>query len=327
MECPGGLPGRNDRRRASTRPGATSAWRKLRWHGAPPAGLLRYQADLATSGPREGNAAVSPERHTALAGIRGRVTLHEWPGERQRYAALIAHGYGEHAGRYGHVAEHLVRHGASVYAPDHLGHGRSEGERALVERLDDLIEDLHTVARTAQRDQPGRPVVLIGHSMGGLVATRYAQLHGSELAALVLPGPATGGTPALEALLGMAPIPDLPIDPAVLSRDPAVGLAYAEDPLVFHGPFRRTTLAALFAGIRAVAAGSRLGLLPTLWLHGEEDALVPLAEVRATVNLIRGERLESIVYPGARHEIFNETNRGEVLAAVTSFVDRVLART
>jgi len=270
---------------------------------------------------------MSRQRQTELAGIRGRIVLHEWPGERPRYTALIVHGYGEHAGRYAHVAEHLVRHGASVYAPDHLGHGRSEGERALVERLDDLIEDLHTVARTAQRDQPGRPVVLIGHSMGGLVATRYAQLHGSELAALVLSGPAIGGNPALEALLGMDPIPDLPIDPAVLSRDPAVGLAYAEDPLVFHGPFRRTTLAALFAGIRAVAAGSRLGLLPTLWLHGEEDALVPLAEVRATMNLIRGDRLESIVYPGARHEIFNETNRGEVLAAVTSFVDRVLART
>jgi len=289
--------------------------------------VLQAQVHLATSIPREGNADMSRQRQTELAGIRGRIVLHEWPGERPRYTALIAHGYGEHAGRYVHVAEHLVRHGASVYAPDHLGHGRSEGERALVERLDDLVEDLHTVARTAQRDQPGQPVVLIGHSMGGLVATRYAQLHGSELAALVLSGPAIGGNPALEALLGMDPIPDLPIDPAVLSRDPAVGLAYAEDPLVFHGPFRRTTLAALFAGIRAVAAGPRLGLLPTLWLHGEEDALVPLAEVRATMNLIRGERLESIVYPGARHEIFNETNRGEVLAAVTSFVDRVLART
>ena len=287
---------------------------------------MREQADLATSVPGEGNAEMSRQRQTELAGIRGRIVVHEWPGERPRYAALIAHGYGEHAGRYGHVAEHLVRHGASVYAPDHLGHGRSEGERALVERLDDLVDDLHTVGRIAQRDHSGQPLVLIGHSMGGLVATRYAQLHGSELAALVLSGPAIGSNPAVEALLAMDPIPDLPIDPAVLSRDPSVGLAYAEDPLVFHGPFRRTTLASLFAGIRAVAAGPRLGLLPTLWLHGEEDALVPLAEAREAMGRIRGERFESVVYPGARHEIFNETNRSEVLAAVTSFVDRVLAR-
>ena len=268
---------------------------------------------------------MSRQRQTELAGVRGRLVLHEWPGERPRYTALIAHGYGEHAGRYAHVAEHLVRHGASVYAPDHLGHGRSEGERVLVERLDDLVDDLQTVARKAQRDQPGQPVVLIGHSMGGLVAARYAQLHGSELAALVLSGPAIGGNPAIEALLAMDPIPDLPIDPAVLSRDPAVGRAYAEDPLVWHGPFRHATLAALFAGVSAVAAGPRL-MLPTLWLHGEEDALAPLAEARIAVERIRGKRLESIVYPGARHEIFNETNRSEVLAAVTSFVDRVLAR-
>ena len=84
--------------------------------------------------------------------------------------------------------------------------------------------------------------MLIGHSMGGLVATRYAQLHGSELAALVLSGPAIGGNPGIEALLAMDPIPDLPIDPSTLSRDPEVGRTYLEDPLVWHGPFRRATL-------------------------------------------------------------------------------------
>src|SRR5262245_796604 len=93
--------------------------------------VLREQADLAY----EASPEMSRQRQTELAGVRGRLVLHEWPGERPRYTALIAHGYGEHAGRYAHVAEHLVRHGASVYAPDHLGHGRSEGERVLVDRL------------------------------------------------------------------------------------------------------------------------------------------------------------------------------------------------
>jgi alpha-beta hydrolase superfamily lysophospholipase len=264
------------------------------------------------------------QRQTELAGTRGQIVLHEWPCEHPRYVALIAHGYGEHAGRYANVAGHLVRHGGAVYAPDHLGHGRSEGERALVERVDDLVDDLHAAARKARDDRPGHPVVLIGHSMGGLVATRYAQLHGSELAALVLSGPAIGGNPGIEALLAMDPIPDLPIDPSTLSRDPEVGRAYLEDPLVWHGPFRRATLEALFAAVRTIAAGPRLGLLPTLWLHGEDDALTPLAETRAAMQRVRGERLESIIYPGARHEVLNETNRGEVLAAVTSFIDRAL---
>ena len=250
--------------------------------------------------------------------------LHEWPCPRPRYVALIAHGYGEHAVRYAHVADHLVRHGASVYAPDHLGHGRSEGERALVERVDDMVGDLDAVARKARDDHPDLPVVLIGHSMGGIVATRFAQLHPHRLAALVLSGPAIGGSGAIAALLTVDPIPDLPIDPSMLSRDPEVGRAYAEDALVWHGPFRRATLEAMVSAVGAIADGPSLDRLPILWLHGEDDALVPLADTRPAVERLGGERLECIIYQGARHEVLNETNRAEVLAAVTAFIDRGL---
>src|SRR5262249_51851545 len=104
-------------------------------------------------------------RLTELPGSRGRIVVHEWPREHPRYVALIAHGYGEHAQRYAHVADHVVRHGAAVYAPDHLGHGRSEGERALVERVDDMVDDLDAVARKASGDHPDVLLVLIGHSM------------------------------------------------------------------------------------------------------------------------------------------------------------------
>jgi alpha-beta hydrolase superfamily lysophospholipase len=270
---------------------------------------------------------MSQERLTELAGSRGRIALHEWRAERPRYVALISHGYGEHAQRYAHVAEHLVRHGAAVYAPDHLGHGRSEGERALVESVDDVVADLDAVARRAAADHPGLPLVLIGHSMGGLIATRYAQQHGDRLTALVLSGPAVGANPGIEMLLTMDPIPDIPIDPSMLSRDPEVGRSYADDPLVWHGPFKRATLAAMVAVGRASAEGPSFGALPVLWLHGEDDALVPIAETRPAVERLAGERLEAIVYPGARHEVLNETNRDEVLAAVTSFIDRALRKT
>jgi alpha-beta hydrolase superfamily lysophospholipase len=261
---------------------------------------------------------------TTFAGTRGRITVHEWRGETPRYVAVVAHGYGEHAGRYAHVAEHLVRHGAAVYAPDHQGHGRSEGERVLVENMDDLVADVRATANRASAANPRLPLVLIGHSMGGIVATRYAQLHGDGLAALVLSGPAIGGNPGIEMLLTMDPIPDVPIDTAVLSRDPEVGRAYQDDPLVWHGPFRRVTLQALFAAVQTIAAGPKLGRLPTLWLHGDQDALAPLAETRAAIERIRGERLETVIYEGAQHEVFNETNRAEVLADMTAFLDRAL---
>jgi alpha-beta hydrolase superfamily lysophospholipase len=263
---------------------------------------------------------MSPPAELNLKRSDCNLVVHRWEAEDLRYLVLLAHGYGEHARRYDHVAERLIEDGAAVYAPDHAGHGRSDGERALVEDIDELAADLHAVATLARVERPGLPLVLIGHSMGGVIATRYAQLHPGELSALVLSGPPIGGNPEIEALLGLDPIPDLPIDTDWLSRDPAVGVAYADDPLVYHGPFQRATLEAIFAAGAAIAEGPGLGDLPTLWIHGEEDALAPLGPTREAVERIRGDALEERIYPGARHEVFNETNRDEVLGDVVGFI-------
>ena len=255
-----------------------------------------------------------------LDGRRGPVTVQRWDADDPRRIVVIAHGYGEHAGRYDHVARRLARDGAVVYAPDHHGHGRSPGERALVDDVEALVDDVAAVIALARERHPGLPVALIGHSLGGIIATRLAQRDDHGLAALVLSGPVIGGNPEIEALLGLDPIPDVPIDPGMLSRDPAVGEAYASDPLVYHGPFARASLEGLFAAVRAIADGPGLGSLPTLWIHGEEDPLAPLAVTREAIERIRGERLEERIYPGARHEVFNETNRTEVLDDVADFI-------
>src|SRR3954468_815969 len=194
-----------------------------------------------------------------LAGTRGRIAVHRWEIDSPRYVVLLSHGYGEHARRYDHVAERLNADGAAVYAPDHHGHGRSDGERALAEDLEGAATDLHLVAERAGEEHPGLATVLVGHSMGGLIAARYGQRYTGELRALVLSGPAVGGNPEIEALAEMDPIPDVPIAPAVLSRDPAVGEAYAADPLVYHGPFRRETLLGFGSAVAAVAGGGTFG--------------------------------------------------------------------
>ncbi|MFL5845860.1 MAG: alpha/beta hydrolase [Solirubrobacteraceae bacterium] len=257
-----------------------------------------------------------------INGTRGTVVVHTWENEDARYVALLSHGYGEHARRYEHLAAALVDDGAVVYAPDHHGHGLSDGERALVDDLDHGVDDLHLVFEQAAADNPGLPIVLIGHSMGGLIAARYGQRFGEGLAALVLSGPAVGGNPALQMLAEMDPIPEVPIDPAVLSRDPAVGQAYADDPLVYHGPFRRETLLGLGAAVEAVAAGPSFGALPAFWIHGADDQLVPLEHTRPAIEAVKGSSFEEKIYPGARHEVFNETNRDEVVADVLAFVGR-----
>lgn len=267
---------------------------------------------------------MSTTTEITLDGAEGKIVVQAWPNAKPRYLALLAHGFAEHAGRYAHVAAHLVEHGAVVYAPDHLGHGRSDGERGLVRDSDVLAADLHRVADRARALHPGLPLVLVGHSMGGILATRFAQLYPGELTALVLSAPVIGGNPGFEALLKMDPIPEIPIDPRMLSRDPAVGEAYAADDLVYHGPLKRPTLEALSRSVAVIAAGPTLGALPTLWMHGENDSLAPFDVSRAAVERIRGSALVSRTYPGAAHEIFNETNRDEVLRDTTEFLERVL---
>jgi alpha-beta hydrolase superfamily lysophospholipase len=260
-----------------------------------------------------------------LTGTRGPLTAYEWPHPRPRYVALVVHGYGEHAGRYEEPAAVLSEHGATVYAVDHVGHGRSAGERVVIEDFEDVVTDVHTVAGLARAAHPELPVVVIGHSMGGLIAARYAQRYGDELAALVLSGPVIGAWELPGRLLALDEIPDTPISPSALSRDPAVGAAYAADPLVWHGPMKRPTLQAFVRTLETVSRGGDVGSLPLLWLHGDEDRLVPLDGSRIGVEQLSGGRLTERIYAGARHEVFHETNRAEVFADVTRFVDGVLA--
>jgi alpha-beta hydrolase superfamily lysophospholipase len=273
---------------------------------------------------------VADAREQVLAGTRGPVTARLWPNGRARYLALVVHGYGEHIGRYEELADVLVAHGAAVAGPDHMGHGRSAGERVVIEDFEDVVTDLHGVAELVRAGQPGLPTVVIGHSMGGLIAARYAQRYGDGLAALVLSGPVIGAWETPGRLLAEADalgeVPDIPVSPAALSRDPAVGAAYAADPLVWHGPMKRPTLEAFVRALETVAEGGDVGALPVLWLHGDDDRLVPLAGSRIGVEQLSGGRLTERIRHGARHEVFHETDRAEVFAELLRFLDEVLGR-
>src|SRR5690625_3063892 len=190
-------------------------------------------------------------------GHAGELAAQAWLVDQPRYVVVLCHGYGEHIGRYDWVARTLNEHGASVYGVDHAGHGRSEGERVLITDYDDVVADFHQLVRTAKEENPGLPVVLIGHSMGGMIAARYLQLHGEEVAAAVLSGPVIGSWATVDTLLPQEEIPPTPIDPSTLSRDPAVGgdlrrrparvawqLQEAHPPGAagLHGPHRRRRL-------------------------------------------------------------------------------------
>jgi alpha-beta hydrolase superfamily lysophospholipase len=268
---------------------------------------------------------VTGGERTAVDGSEGAVSVRVWDNRDARRIVVLAHGYGEHIGRYEHVAAALVARGAAVYGPDHLGHGESEGEQVLVSDFEHVVDDLGLVVDLARGRHPGLPLVLVGHSMGGLIATRYAQRHRDELSGLVLSGPAVGLSVVIVDWLAAPALPDDPIDVAVLSRDLSVGEDYAADPLVWHGGWKRPTLEAFVAADKAIAAGGGFGDLPTLYVHGEADELVPMAVARPVVEGLAGTDFTERIVPGARHEVFNETDKDETIAAVADFAERVSA--
>ncbi len=253
----------------------------------------------------------------------GRVQVGRWPADHPTRVIVLVHGYGEHIGRYGHVAEGLRARGSTVVGPDHVGHGTTAGDRVLVEDFETIVDDVRAVVVETRGDLP---VVMVGHSMGGLIATRYAQRHRDDLAGLVLSGPAVGLTPVFGAWLAAPELPSDPIDVATLSRDAAVGEAYASDPLVWHGGWKRPTLEAWVAAEEAIAAGPGFEELPLLYVHGAKDQLVPVVLARPVIERLAGPDSELHVLDGARHEVFNELGKQQTIEIVASFAERVTAR-
>jgi alpha-beta hydrolase superfamily lysophospholipase len=158
-----------------------------------------------------------------------------------------------------------------------------------------------------------------------MIGIRYAQRHGDELAGLVVSAPTVGLTTVLAEALKAPEVPLGPVDPDVLSRDPAIGEAYAADPLVWHGGWKRPSLEAFHRANVAVDAGPGFGALPVLYVHGEADALVPLVLTQPVVRRLAGGDFTERVVPGARHETLNETDKDETIALVADFAGRVTA--
>ncbi|MFG1846651.1 alpha/beta fold hydrolase [Micromonospora carbonacea] len=256
-------------------------------------------------------------------GTQTTISVRTWDHEEPRYVAIVVHGYPEHAGRYADVASRLVAHGAAVYGPDHMGFGLSDGERAYVKDLEDIVTDVRTVAEQAHADHPGKPQIVIGHSVGGLIAARYAQRFPDAATALVLVAPVLGAWQTATMLLSFEEFPTQVHDIGpMLSRDGQVGADFNDDLLVWHGPFRRVTLEAIARTLTVANNAGSLGPLPTLWLHGDEDALVRLDDTRQGIELIGGEELHQRRYRGAYHDLFHETNREQVFRDMIGFIDQ-----
>ena len=258
-----------------------------------------------------------------VQGSEGTVFYQRWDAEgTPRRIVQIVHGYAEHGGRYAHVARALTARGAVVYADDHLGHGRSEGDRALITDFEHVVEDLHTVSEIARAGHPGIPLILVGHSMGGLLSGRFAQRWPTEVAGVAFCGAVIGDWQWARDVLTEPELPHIPFDPLALSRDPAVGAAYAEDPLVYHGQYKRGLLEAEVVALDAFQRDIGGLAMPVLFLHGTDDPFVPSSRSLQAVRDMPTEDVTVHLIDGGRHEVFNEINRDEVIGYLTEWVDR-----
>ena len=235
----------------------------------------------------------------------------------------IVHGYAEHGGRYAHVAEALAARGAVVYADDHIGHGRSDGERALIINFDHVLDDLHSLSQIARTEHPGIPLVLVGHSMGGLLSGRFGQRWPNEVSGLAFCGSVIGDWQWARDVLDAPELPHVEFDPLDVSRDPTAGASYAADPLVYHGQYKRGLLQAEVVALDQFAANIDKLTMPVAVLHGTEDPFVPYERSVQAVQDMPTDDVTIHLYEGGRHEVLNEINRDEVISDLASWIDSV----
>jgi alpha-beta hydrolase superfamily lysophospholipase len=289
----------------------------------------------ALAGPPIGNTRVLEPKHTEirrtqshLPGATGDLLFRRsWLPKTAERIIILVHGYGEHSGRYEQTASDLARASFEVHAYDQKGHGRSGGARCYARRFDHLLDDLDGFVATVRAERPPLPIVVVGHSLGGLEVAAYASQRDPNVAGVVTSGAlltvpddvSPAREIAVRVLKWIAPrfLIESQLDPDALSRDPEVVRAYLDDPLVQRKITTSLASEMLSAIKRTDAASVRV---PMLLLHGEDDPICPVAGSRDFFEKLNVTQRGLCTYPGLRHEIFNEAERATVLGDLIGWV-------
>lgn len=264
---------------------------------------------------------------SGLQGEAGQLAVHDWilPAAKPLGTVLLVHGLGEHAGRYGELAANLHQWGFAVRAYDQQGHGQSDGARGDLLRPGSLQADLCRVIDDT-RQQPslmGSPLILLGHSMGGLVVARTLAEQLRPVDAAVLSSPALGAFPTLfqKMLLATLPrvVPHLRVDNGLktelVARDPDVVKAYQADPMVHRRISTGLAAWILNNGTQTLEDAAQWSV-PTLLLYAGQDKLV---NAQASADFAQAAPLAVVqaqCFEGMYHEIFNDLYRAQVFTAL-----------
>jgi len=274
-----------------------------------------------------------------------RIAAYRWPATGHVRGVLqIAHGMGEHARRYFAPLQKLREAGIAIYADDHRGHGRTAASAALGDfgpgGFAAVVDDMAALAEIARHEHPGKPLVLLGHSMGSFAAQIFALAHSGLIDGLVLSGSAAldllpvSNDPNISALEAF----NAPFEPARtkfdwLSRDPHEVDAYVADPLCGFS-VNAASMQSLFAAAAPLFAPGALKRirpdLPIYIFSGDKDPVNGgLAWLTPLVDRYREAGIKDVTYDfyrDGRHEMLNETNRAEVVAKLGTWIERVIKR-
>lgn len=268
------------------------------------------------------------------------ITFYEWPVAEPRAVVQIAHGLGEHAMRYNHVAASLNRAGYSVYADDHRGHGQTGKrmiERAEIKRMGNLgkggmsatVAQVFELSELIRGELPNLSLFLLGHSWGSMLAQKILNQNSHSYAGAVLSG-STLMLPGVAPTSGFNKKWDKTPNKSTkewLSSDESVGREFMKDPLCFGETAIEVFGITNVAGLVSLPSKKISSDFPVLLIAGSED---PLGAERGNMMLAKAftragvQDVTMIIYPEARHEVFNELNKQEVLADLTNWLNASL---
>jgi alpha-beta hydrolase superfamily lysophospholipase len=246
---------------------------------------------------------------------------------------LILHGYGEHSGRYEHVLDAFESRGYAAYAPDHRGHGRSQKVFGDLEGRKKIREDVRILTQIAKQNYPGIPCVLLGHSMGGMLALFQLLAYQGDYDVAILSAPAIllpdGVSPLVKALAGgiAAVAPNLPIQELDLSeatRNMEMRAQDDQDPLQYRGKARARTGHETIRAQEEIQAGLGSITLPLLVMHGTEDKVINQEASEMVYRSIKSQDKTRKIWDGLYHEIMNEPEREEVFKYLFAWLEERL---
>lgn len=246
---------------------------------------------------------------------------------------LLVHGLGEHCARYQTVAEVLTAANIAVCGFDLPGHGNSPGHAGFVDSFDDFNTAVLSFRQNVESWYPGKPVFLLGHSMGGLVSSLVLLKNQAQFAGCILSGPAIM-SPLQPGFVQMAMISVLSklapkagvlqLDAKGVSRDAAVVEAYINDPLVHHGKVSARLVKELFKSMQAVQDQAASIEIPMLLLHGGADSMAAPAGSEFLHQHISSEDKSVEIFDGLYHEIFNEPESADIHAKLVVWIKQRL---